>query len=112
VAAAIAGCGSTDEEPARTPEQHAAARIALRFAALDHRRDAVRACKPAAGDLRRRMGCDGRPHQTGTLEYDFDRPFTVMGVTRANADGVTYVHIVPGNPIVSIGVDSAGRFNR
>ena len=55
------------------------------------------------------MDCHGNPHPTGSLEYDFDRPFTVIGVTRSNADGVTYVHIAPGNPILSIGVDSAGK---
>jgi hypothetical protein len=84
-------------------------RIALRFAELDYRRDAVRACKFAAGEVRRRMDCDGNPHQTGALDIDVDLPFTVDGVTRTNADGVTYVHIVPGNPVLSIGVDSAGK---
>jgi hypothetical protein len=110
VAAAIAGCGNSDDEPpARTREQQAAARIALRFADLEYRRDAVRACELAAGDVRRTMDCDGNPRPTGSLEYDVDRPFTVIGVTRTNADGVTYVHIVPGNPVLSIGVDAAGK---
>jgi len=94
-----------------TAGEKAAAAVALRFANLDYRRDAVRACALVAGDdLRRTMRCGSRlARQSGELEIPVDRPFEVYSIAPVNNRGITRVFITPGNPVLEIAVDASGK---
>jgi len=110
---ALASCGDTSTATADqnySQEQRVAARVALRFAGLERKRDVAGACRLAAGKVRRLMRCDGkRPRTTGELEYKANKPLTVKEILRTYHDGSTVVRIVPGNPILSITVNANNK---
>lgn len=109
VAVSVLRARASQEPPVyANAEEHAAGRVALRFANLDRNRDASRACELTAGELRLEMQCDRVPRPSGLLAFGHDEPFRVISAVRSRS-GLIYVHVVPGNPVASIAVNGQGK---